>query len=55
MALYIGNTKVTPVALPSLETESLNVTPTTSTQVINASGNLRGYKPVTVNAVTSNI
>ena len=55
MALYIGNTKVTPVALPSLETESLNVTPTTSTQVINASGNLRGYKPVTVNAVTSSI
>lgn len=39
----------------TINIESLNITPTTSQQVISASGTIDGYAPITVSAVTSSI
>ena len=58
MTLYLGTEKVTPTITTgggSANIESLNITPTTNQQVINATSSVDGYAPVTVSAVTSSI
>ena len=48
-----------PTAIGSIQTggtiNSLTITPTTSQQIITASGSVDGYSPITVNAVTNSI
>ena len=58
MSLRIGDKEVSPakvVIKNVVQTETLNVTPTTSPQVINPTGDIGGFNPVLVSAVTSSI
>lgn len=52
--LFLGTEEVTP-AIAFAKVSSLNVTPTTSAQVILPSGDITGYSPVNVGAVTAAI
>ena len=55
--LYLGSQKVFPMSTIREDANivSLTVSPSTSTQVFNATGMTDGYSPVTVNAVTNAI
>ena len=56
-ALYLGSSRVFPMhaAKEPANLDALVVNPTTSTQVINATGITDGFNTVTVNAVTNAI
>lgn len=56
-ALYLGSNRIFPMhtAKEPANLTSLTVNPTTSTQVINATGITDGFNTVTVNAVTNSI
>ena len=52
--LFLGTKTIVP-AITSTKTTSLNITPTTSAQVIEPTGDIDGYTPVNVSAVTASI
>lgn len=55
--LYLGSQKVFPMSTikEDARIDPLTINPTTTTQIINATGITAGYSPITVNAVTNAI
>ena len=56
MSLYIGNSKVTPVMrVKEANITEITITPSTTSQFIEAHSEADGYAPITVEAVTASI
>lgn len=56
MSLYIGDKKVAPIIkIENTTIQEIEIQPSTSEQTISPSGNIAGFAPVKVEAVTSSI